>query len=207
MTHVLPRLPYALDALEPTIDAETLNLHYKKHHRAYVDKLNSALKKYPHYQKLSVEDLLRRLDSLPPAVRDDIRKHGGGHANHSLFWRSMSARRLRPGAFLKSAIQRDFKTADNLRKKFQETAEHVFGAGWVFLNWRHADQRLEIISTADQDSPLSAGPTPLLAFDLWEHAYYLKYRNERAKWIAAWWKLIDWESVEQNLRDAQREGS
>ena len=202
MTHLLPPLPYDLHGLEPSISAETLALHHDKHHRGYVDKLNAAIKAYPQYQKFRVDELLRRLDSIDPAVREDVRKHGGGHANHSLFWQTMTPQGQAPSTTLSHSLENSFHSFEGLKQAFHEAADHVFGSGWVFLTCGDARSRLEITALPNQDSPLSHGATPLLAFDLWEHAYYLQYRNERPHWIDAWWDVIDWRVVERNLDQA-----
>lgn len=203
MTHLLPPLPYALDGLEPSISAETLSLHHDKHHRAYVDKLNAALKLYPQYQHLSVEALLQQLGTLDPAVRDAVRKQGGGHANHSLLWRTLAPQGQRPSATLLQSIEKSFPSFDALEQALRKAADQVFGSGWVFLAYREGESLFEVLALPNQDSPLSVGATPLLALDLWEHAYYLQYRNERIHWIDAWLQIVDWHAVEDNLFSAR----
>lgn len=205
MTHVLPALPYSLDALEPAISAETLALHHDRHHRAYVDKLNTALLGFPQYAGISVEDLLRRLDSLDAPLRTAVRQHGGGHANHSLLWRTLAPAGTAPGAGLTRRIDRSFGSLDGLQQALLAAAAQVFGSGWVFLTCRDPQDALEVIGLPNQDSPLSQGATPVLALDLWEHAYYLQYRQERARWCGMWWSVIDWPGVERNLQAALAE--
>lgn len=196
MKHLLPPLPYEMHALEPVISAETLALHHGKHHRAYVDKLNTALAQFPIYQSMGVNDLLRRLDSLDPRARGEIRKHGGGHANHSLFWLTMSRGGHAPSSKLTAIIERQFQSLEGLRAAFAKCLANVFGSGWVFLNLDTVTGALEVLPLPNQDSPLSSGGTPLLAFDAWEHAYYLQYHQDREQWLRSWWTTINWKAVE-----------
>jgi superoxide dismutase, Fe-Mn family len=202
MPHTLPSLPYDLDALEPVITAETMRLHYGKHHRSYVDKLNAALNEYPQYQSMPIEALLQQLKTLPAALRTAVRNHGGGHANHSLFWDSMAPGLHAPSSAFLAQISDSFGSLTGLQKAMQQSADSLFGSGWTFLTRNGHTGKLEIVSLPNQDSPLSEGSTPLLAFDLWEHAYYLQYHNERARWMQAWWDVVDWNRVEQRWKHA-----
>lgn len=190
MKYLLPPLPYAYNALEPYIDARTMELHHAKHHQAYVDKLNAALEKYPALQKKSVEELLRGLDTLPidDIDRIAIRNHGGGHANHSLFWQVMGPKK-EIDIKLNSEIASEFGSLDEFKGKFSQMAASLFGSGWVWLA-RDGAGKLHLHSTANQDSPLLRGYTPVLGLDVWEHAYYLKYQNRRAEYIDAWWNAL-----------------
>lgn len=203
MSHTLPALPYPYDSLEPMIDARTMLLHHDKHHRAYVDKLNKALEEFPKYQSLTVEELLMRLDGLDPKVRDAIRKQGGGHANHSLFWQSMAPNGRPASTSFARRIESEFRSLEGLKDAFRVVTEQVFGSGWVFLSTKHSHPLLTLHAFANQDSPLSVGFKPLLALDLWEHAYYLHYQQDRPHWFDAWWSLVDWQSVEQRFEQAQ----
>lgn len=202
MPHTLPPLPYELDALEPVISAETLHLHHAKHHRGYVDKLNAALIDHPQYLEMPIDALLQQLKTLPAPLRTPVRNFGGGHANHSLFWDSMGPSGQAPSSTFLQQISESFGTLAGLQKAMQQSAEGLFGSGWTFLNRTAQGGQLEIVSLPNQDSPLSEGSTPLLAFDLWEHAYYLQYHQERARWMQAWWTVVDWARVERRWQDA-----
>ena len=191
----LPELPYKYNGLEPHIDAQTMELHYSKHHAGYVEKLNSALDKYPDLQSKSIEDLLINLDSIPEEIRIAVRNNGGGHFNHSLFWKIMSpAGGGEPTGNLAKAIARDFGSFDKFKEEFSDTAAKIFGSGWAWLVKDGA--KLSIIKTANQDNPISQGLTPLLSLDVWEHAYYLKYQNRRPEYIENWWSVVDWSNVQ-----------
>jgi len=195
----LPKLPYAYDALEPHIDARTMEIHHTKHHQAYLDNLNKALKDQPALQGKSLEDLLKNLASLPEAIRTTVRNNGGGHHNHSLFWTWMSptggGEPQGPGA---EALKKKFGSIAEFKKVFAEAGMKRFGSGWAWLVRTKAGE-LDVISTANQDSPLSDGHTPLLGVDVWEHAYYLKYQNRRADYLAAWWNVVNWNAVNATL--------
>lgn len=190
MIHTLPKLPYAYDALEPYIDAKTMEIHHTKHHQAYIDKLNAALEKYPDLQEKSVEDLLRELDSLKvdEADRTAIRNHGGGHANHSLFWQIMGAKKEVDDK-LAADIKAEFGSIEEFKKQFTDIAAKLFGSGWAWLA-RDEQGKLHLHAMPNQDSPLLHGHTPIIGLDVWEHAYYLKYQNKRLDYIAAWWRVI-----------------
>ncbi|MBC8085141.1 MAG: superoxide dismutase [Hymenobacter sp.] len=199
----VPPLPYDYNALEPHLDAATMRLHHDKHHQAYVDKLNDALKDYPALQTLSIEDLLRRLDELPEAIRVAVRNQGGGHANHQLFWEIMAPGQAegRPTGALAAALIDAFGSFEAFQKAFNEAGTKVFGSGWVFLVYSPNAEQLEILTLPNQDSPLSQGKLALLGNDVWEHAYYLRYQNKRADYLAAWWHVVNWDFVAQRLAD------
>ncbi|WP_323943471.1 superoxide dismutase [Aeromonas caviae] len=195
MSHTLPALPYAYDALEPHIDAKTMEIHHSRHHQTYVTNLNAALADLPELATLPLEALLARIDSLPAQVQGAVRNHGGGHANHSLFWQVMSPQGGgEPGGELAAAMERDLGGLEAFRQAFTQAALSRFGSGWA---WLVVDGRgkLQVVSSANQDSPLMEGLTPILGLDVWEHAYYLKYQNKRPDYIAAFYNVIDWDEV------------
>ncbi|MBL0650060.1 superoxide dismutase [Aeromonas caviae] len=195
MSHTLPALPYAYDALEPHIDAKTMEIHHSRHHQTYVTNLNAALADLPELAALPLEALLARIDSLPAQVQGAVRNHGGGHANHSLFWQVMSPQGGgEPGGELAAAIERDLGGLEAFKQAFTQAALSRFGSGWA---WLVVDGRgkLQVVSSANQDSPLMEGLTPILGLDVWEHAYYLKYQNKRPDYIAAFYNVIDWDEV------------
>jgi len=197
MKHELPKLPYAYDALEPYIDAKTMEIHHAKHHQTYIDKLNAALATHPELQEFSAEELISDLTSIPTDIQTTIRNHGGGHANHTFFWSI-----LRPGQENNSpegpiaeAITKSFSSFEKFKEQFSNTALNRFGSGWAWLVISNGI--LEILATANQDSPLSEGKTPLIGIDVWEHAYYLKYQNKRADYINAFFAIINWDKVNE----------
>ena len=195
MAHQLPTLPYAYDALEPHIDALTMEIHHSRHHQTYVTNLNAALADLPELAALPLEALLARIDSLPAQVQGAVRNHGGGHANHSLFWQVMSPQGGgEPDGELAAAIERDLGGLEAFKQAFTQAALSRFGSGWA---WLVVDGRgkLQVVSSANQDSPLMEGLTPILGLDVWEHAYYLKYQNKRPDYIAAFYNVIDWDEV------------
>lgn len=198
MPHELPKLAFANDALEPHIDKLTVEIHHGKHHQTYVTNLNKALEGAPDLAKLPVEDLLKDLASVPDGIRTAVRNHGGGHANHSFYWAGMGPGKGGvPSGRLADAINSSFGSFDKLKETLSAAAVGRFGSGW---GWLVANLgKLEVMSTANQDSPLSEGKVPLLVVDVWEHAYYLKYQNRRADHVAAWWNLVDWETVAKRL--------
>lgn len=198
MAHTLPQLPYAYAALEPSIDAQTMEIHYTKHHQGYVDKLNTALEKYPDLQNKPVEDLLRTLNTVPENIRTAVRNNGGGHANHSLFWTSMISGGSAPSENMAAALTKTFGSVEKFKEMFSAEAAGRFGSGWAWLT-KDVSGKLNVMSTANQDSPLSDGFTPLLGLDVWEHAYYLKYQNKRPDYVAAWWNVVNWAEVEKRL--------
>lgn len=198
----LPALPYAYDALEPYIDAKTMEVHHNEHHAAYVNNLNKALAAHPDVTYSSVQDLLLNLNKIPESIRTTVRNNGGGHYNHSMFWVIMTKNgggEPKKG-ILSQAIERDFKSFAQFQEQFNAAAKSVFGSGWawVFLN---KEGRLEIKAAPNQDNPLLQDDTPIMGLDVWEHAYYLKYMSKRATYIDAWWHVIDWAHVEDNLRE------
>lgn len=199
--HEVPPLPYSFDALEPHIDAQTMQIHHDKHHAAYVTNLNKALDGHPDLQSKSVEDLLRGFDSVPEAIRTAVRNHGGGHANHSLFWQIMGPQGGNPSGDLASAIDRDFGSFQSFKEKLTNAAAGQFGSGW---GWLVVDGgKLDVIARPNQDSPLMEGKTPLLGVDVWEHAYYLKYQNRRPDYLAAWWNTVNWQQVADRFNHAR----
>lgn len=193
MSHTLPQLPYAYDALEPYIDAKTMEIHHTKHHQVYIDKLNAALEKYPDLAEKPVEDLLKDLNEIPEDIRMAVKNHGGGHYNHSLFWQLMTPEKSIMGDDLEKAIRDSFGSVEEFKKQFSEAALGRFGSGWAWVTKN--DDKLEIMSTANQDSPISEGKTPLLGLDVWEHAYYLKYQNRRQEYVENFWKVVNWQEV------------
>lgn len=198
MAHELPPLPYPYDALEPHIDARTMEIHHTKHHQTYVNNLNAALEKHPELQKKSVEDLLKDLNAIPEAIRAAVRNNGGGHANHTMFWHLMSPRGGgEPKGELANIINSTFGSASKFKDEFTKAVLGRFGSGWAWLNLDKGGKAL-ISSTPNQDNPISEGLKPILGLDVWEHAYYLKYQNRRADYIAAWWNIVNWEQVAKN---------
>jgi Fe-Mn family superoxide dismutase len=194
MAHTLPDLPYAHDALEPHIDARTMEIHHGKHHNAYVTKLNEALDKHPELHDKTLEVLLGDIGSVPEDIRGGVRNNGGGHANHSLFWQVMSPDGGgEPSGSLADAINGTFGDFASFKKTFSTNGATRFGSGWSWLVVNGG--QLEAYSTANQDSPLMDGKTPILGLDVWEHAYYLHYQNRRPDYVAAWWNLVNWDEV------------
>ena len=200
MAFTVPPLPYAFDALEPHIDAQTMEIHHDKHHQAYVDKLNAALEGTEHADA-SIEDIIADLDAIPEDKRGPVRNNGGGHYNHSLFWPSMSPDGGgAPDGDLGAAIDAAFGSFDDFKEKFEAAGVGQFGSGWA---WLILDgDSLAITSTPNQDNPLSSGQTPLLGNDVWEHAYYLKYQNARPAYLKAWWNTVDWAKVAERYSSA-----
>ena len=195
MPHVVPPLPYDYDALEPHVDEATMRVHHDKHHQAYVDKTNAALEG-TEWAERPIEDVLRNLDRLPEDKRIIVRNNGGGHANHTLFWEIMSPDGGgQPEGALAEAIASTFGSFDELKQRISDAGVNRFGSGWAWLV--HDGSGLAVTSTANQDSPLLEGQTPLLGIDVWEHAYYLKYQNRRPDYIAAWWNVVNWREVER----------
>ncbi|MFB3948205.1 superoxide dismutase [Aeromonas veronii bv. sobria] len=203
MSHTLPALNYAYDALEPHIDALTMEIHHSRHHQTYTNNLNAALEGAPELAALPVEELLRRFDTLPATLQGAVRNHGGGHANHSLFWLVMSPRGGgEPGGELALAIERELGGFDAFKQAFTQAALSRFGSGWAWLVVDKAG-RLQVESSANQDSPLMHGHTPILGLDVWEHAYYLKYQNKRPDYIAAFYQVVDWAEVARRYQAAR----
>ncbi|GGJ47832.1 superoxide dismutase [Virgibacillus salexigens] len=198
----LPELPYAYDALEPTIDKETMNIHHTKHHNTYVTKLNGALEGHADLQNKSLEDLISNLDAVPESSRTAVRNNGGGHANHSLFWKILSPNGGgEPTGELAKKIDTKFGSFDKFKEEFGNAATGRFGSGWAWLVLNNGD--LEIMSTPNQDSPLMEGKTPILGLDVWEHAYYLKYQNKRPDYVSAFWNVVNWDQVAKNYNEAK----
>ena len=192
----LPPLPYAFDALEPNIDARTMEIHHDRHHKAYVDNLNKALADFPDLAKKSIEDVVKDLNAVPEKIRTAVRNNGGGHYNHSLFWKMMKkGGGGEPKGELAKAIEEIFGSFNTFKDAFAKAGMGQFGSGWAWLV--RADGRLAIQATPNQDNPVTQGAQPLLGIDVWEHAYYLKYQNKRADYIAAWWNVVDWDFVSE----------
>lgn len=202
MTFVLPELPYGYDALEPHIDARTMEIHHSKHHAGYVANLNKALEGFDEFEGKSVESILAELKSVPDEIRVAVRNNGGGHANHSLFWKVMGpGGGGEPGGAFGGTIANAFNSFAEFKEKFSKAGATRFGSGWAWLAVGEGGG-LVVLSTPNQDTPLSEGVTPILGLDVWEHAYYLNYQNRRADYIAAWWNVINWEQVEANYAAA-----
>ncbi len=202
MSHILPDLPYAHDALEPHIDARTMEIHHGKHHQGYVNKLNAALADHDDLANEDISKLLREINSVPDAIRTAVRNNGGGHANHSLFWTVMSPNG--GGALPEdfgAAIDAAFGSFEAFKESFAAAAGSRFGSGWAWLV-RTSNGDLQVYSTANQDSPYMQGDIPLLGLDIWEHAYYLNYQNRRPDYIAAFWSIVNWEQVARNYENA-----
>ncbi len=194
MAFQLPPLPYAFDALEPHIDARTMEIHHGKHHATYVTNLNAALEKYPTLQNKSIEALLREINSVPEEIRTAVRNNGGGHMNHTMFWEIMAPKAGgEPTGALADAINQSFGSFAAFKEQFTKAALGRFGSGWAWLIKQ--ERKLVIESTANQDQPIMEGKIAILGLDVWEHAYYLKYQNRRADYIAAWWNVVNWNEV------------
>jgi len=196
MTYTLPDLPYAYDALEPYIDVETMHLHHDKHHNTYVTNLNAAVEKHPELAEKSVEELISSMSTVPEDIQTAVRNNGGGHANHSFFWEILAPNAGgEPTGDLKAAIDETFGSFDELKAEFKTAATGRFGSGWAWLVLDNGT--LKVTSTANQDSPLMEGQTPVLGLDVWEHAYYLKYKNVRPDYIEAFWNLVNWKKANE----------
>jgi Fe-Mn family superoxide dismutase len=203
MAYTVPPLPYAYDALEPHIDKATMEVHHDKHHQAYVDKVNAALEGTP-LADAAIEDVLKDLSSVPEDKRTAVKNNGGGHYNHTLFWESMRAggdqSSGEPGGELAAAIDGAFGSFADFKAKLKETGVNQFGSGWAWLV--HDGSGLAVLGSPNQDNPISAGKTPLLGVDVWEHAYYLKYQNRRPDYIDAWWNVVDWARIAERFSAA-----
>lgn len=194
MAFELPKLPYAVDALEPYIDAQTMTIHHDKHHAAYVTNLNAAIEKHPDLGKKSLEALLKDLASIPEDVRTAVRNHGGGTWNHNMFWEVMGPKKGGlPKGELAKAIDASLGSFDGFKTEFEKAANGRFGSGWAWLVRKGSG--LAVVSTANQDNPISDGMAPIFGLDVWEHAYYLKYQNRRAEYVTNWWNVVDWDAV------------
>ena len=199
MAFDLPKLPYAVDALEPYIDAQTMTIHHDKHHQAYVTNLNAAIEKHPELAGKSLEDLLSDLNAVPEDIRMAVRNHGGGTWNHNMFWEIMGPKMGgMPSAQLTKALEAAFGSFDAFKAEFEKAATTRFGSGWAWLVKK--GDGLAVVSTANQDNPLSDGSTPILGIDVWEHAYYLKYQNRRPEYISNWWNVVNWEAVAERYK-------
>jgi superoxide dismutase, Fe-Mn family len=198
----LPTLPYSYDALEPYIDTRTMEIHYTKHHQAYIDNLNFALQKHPELFEKPLGDLLKNLSALPADIRETVRNNGGGHLNHSLFWTMMAPvkgadKGRQPRGKVGQLIKKAFGSFEQSKQELSSAAKNRFGSGWAWLVLDKAGN-LAIVSTPNQDTPISVQQAPLLGLDVWEHAYYLKYQNKRVDYIDAWWHVVNWDQVEEN---------
>jgi Fe-Mn family superoxide dismutase len=194
MAFELPKLPYAEDALEPYIDAQTMNIHHTKHHQAYITNLNAALEKHPELAGKSLDDLLSNLNAVPDDIRMAVRNHGGGTWNHNMFWEIMAPKTsVTPSGELLKALEAAFGSFDSFKSEFEKAAIGRFGSGWAWLIRR--GDGLAVVSTANQDNPLSDGLTPIMGIDVWEHAYYLKYQNRRPEYVSNWWNVVNWAKV------------
>jgi superoxide dismutase, Fe-Mn family len=201
MPFTLPPLPYPADALEPYIDKQTMEIHHDKHHNAYVTNLNKALESAPDLANKSVEELLaNNLAAVPENIKTAVRNNGGGHANHSFFWPILAGKAGgSPTGNVKSVIESTFGSFDTFKEKFNAAAASRFGSGWAWLV-KDGSGKFDVYSTANQDSPLMEGKTPILGLDVWEHAYYLKYQNRRPDYIGAWWSVVNWDEVNSKLK-------
>lgn len=201
MAFTLPPLPYPADALEAAIDKQTMEIHHGKHHKAYVDNLNAALEGHSTLQSKPIEQLLRDIASVPENIRQKVINNGGGHANHAMFWQIMSPQGGEPSGSLAEAIKSTFGEVASFKSKIKEAGLGRFGSGWAWLVSHNG--KLEIVSTANQDSPYMKGQIPLLGVDVWEHAYYLRYQNRRGDYLEAWWKVVNWNEVGKRFAAAQ----
>jgi len=202
-TFTLAPLPYDYKALEPHIDAATMQFHHDKHHAAYVKNLNDAVNKYPQLKTKTAEQLIQSLNSLPEDIRTTVRNNGGGHLNHTMFWEIMGPNAGgEPKGAIAAAITQNFGSFDSFKKQFNEAGTKRFGSGWAWLV-RTKDGKLQVTSTANQDSPLMEGNYPIMGNDVWEHAYYLKYQNKRADYLTAWWNVVNWTEVNKRFEKAK----
>ncbi|MBD2054866.1 superoxide dismutase [Oculatella sp. FACHB-28] len=204
MAFELPSLPYSNDALEPYIDAQTMQIHHDNHHGTYVSKLNAALEKHSDLQNKSVDELIRDLNTLPDAVRTAVRNNGGGHFNHTIFWTLMAPNGGgEPNGAIAQAITDTFGDFENFKQRFNDAGAGQFGSGFVWLV-RTADGKLDVVSTPNQDNPLTEGHFPIMGNDVWEHAYYLKYQNRRPEYLKQWWNVVNWNEVNNRFAQASR---
>lgn len=202
MTHTLPKLTYSYDALEPHFDTLTMEIHHSRHHQAYVNNLNAALDKHPELNEVALNSLISDLTLVPEDIRTAVQNNGGGHLNHSLFWEILTpGGSTEPVGSLKSAIEKDFGSIDAFKEKFNTAAATRFGSGWAWLVVNSAGA-LEVISTANQDSPLSLGLKPIIGLDVWEHAYYLKFQNKRPDYVNTWWSVLNWTVADSRYTNA-----
>ncbi len=202
MPHSLPKLPYGFDALEPHIDAKTMEIHHGKHHQAYVDNLNKAIAGKADLESKSIEALISNLSAVPEDIKNVVRNNGGGHANHSMFWKTIGPKAGgEPKGDIAAAITKNFGTVAAFKEKFETAAKTRFGSGWAWLSLDKSG-KLDVSSTANQDNPLMEGKKPIVGLDVWEHAYYLKYQNRRPDYVAAFWSVINWDAVNANYKAA-----
>ncbi|MBS3062048.1 MAG: superoxide dismutase [Candidatus Diapherotrites archaeon] len=202
MANELPKLPYPYNALEPYIDENTMTIHHTKHHQAYIDKYVAAIRGTK-YEKMDVNAVLKELNSVPENIKNAVRNHGGGHANHSFFWLVMAPKAGgTPSGKIGEAIMKTFGSFDKFKEEFAAAGMNRFGSGWAWLVVNNG--KIEIMSTQNQDSPLSEGKTPVLGLDVWEHSYYIRYFNKRADYIDAWWNVVNWLQVEKNYLEAMK---
>ena len=205
MAFELPKLNYAYDALEPYIDAKTMEIHHTKHHQAYIDKLNGAVKGTK-FETMNVDEILKKINDVPENIRTAVRNHGGGHSNHSFFWQVMAPNAGgEPHGNAGDAIKHTFGGFDKFKEEFMNAGLNRFGSGWAWLvvNPKNGN-KLEVISTANQDNPISEGKIPLLGIDVWEHAFYLKWQHQKAKYIESWWNVVNWEEVSKHFKQAMK---
>ncbi len=207
MAHEVPALPYDYAALEPHIDADTMKIHHDKHHQAYVNNLNAAIEKHPELGKKTADELISDLNAIPEDIRGAVRNNGGGHSNHTLFWTILGPTGKpgiggEPTGAIAEQIKKDFGSFEAFKKTFNETTAKQFGSGWGWLVFK--DGKLTILTTANQDSPLSQGLYPILGNDVWEHAYYLKYQNRRPDYLAAWWNVVNWAEVNKRFEKVKK---
>ena len=204
MAFELSPLPYNYDALDPYIDAQTMQVHHDLHHQAYVNNLNAALEKYPDLQSKSPEELIKDLSNLPQEITGPVRNNGGGHVNHTMFWQIMAPNAGgEPTGAIAQAISENFGDFESFKQKFNDAGTKQFGSGWVWLV-RTTDGKIEITSSPNQDNPMSSGHFPIMGNDVWEHAYYLKYQNRRAEYLKQWWNVVNWDEVNNRLAMASR---
>lgn len=202
MAYELEKLPYGYEALEPFMDAKTVEIHYSKHHQGYVNKLNAAVEKHPELFEKSVDELLKYLNAVPEDIRTAVRNNGGGHANHTLFWSIMKKDGGQPEGELADAINKSFGSYDSFKQKFSDVAKAHFASGWAWLVVSNGS--LEVLSTPNHDTPLSMGKTPIITLDVWEHSYYLKHMWNRAAYVEDWLKLVNWKQVGDNYKEAMK---
>jgi superoxide dismutase, Fe-Mn family len=204
MAYEVPALPYDYSALEPYIDTQTMHLHHDKHHQAYVTNLNAALEKAPELQKLSAEELLKSLGNVPEAIRNAVRNNGGGHVNHTMFWTIMGPNAGGdPSGAIATAIKSTFGDFSAFKEKFNDAGLKQFGSGWAWLV-RDQAGKLQVMSSANQDNPMSQGFFPIMGNDVWEHAYYLKYQNRRGDYLKEWWNVVNWAEVNNRFQESQK---
>ena len=204
MAHTLPKLPYDYNALEPHIDAQTMEIHHTKHHQTYITNLNKALEGKSALEAKTIEQLISDLNSVPEDVRTAVRNNGGGHANHSLFWTILGPKKGgKPMGDLEKAITKEFGSFEAFKEKFENAAKTRFGSGWAWLSL-DKNGKLEVSSSPNQDNPLMEGKKPIVGLGVWEHAYYLKYQNRRPDYISAFWNVVNWDAVAQNYQTAKK---